>query len=118
MTPRALEKAQELGGEIVPELESLQSKLMLAGEVSLGIVALVAACLLAAVRAAANAQKMGVWVVEQHLAQALKVADRVDVMRRGRIVLSGTGENMRGRLTELEESYLSGPETVDVKIDI
>ena len=51
---------------------------------------IIVANLLEAVRNAADERGIGVLLVEQHVRQALKVADRAYVMERGRIVLSGT----------------------------
>jgi branched-chain amino acid transport system ATP-binding protein len=48
-----------------------------------------------------------VLLVEQHVRQALAVADRVYVMQRGRIAISGTVDEVRGRLDESEATYLS-----------
>jgi branched-chain amino acid transport system ATP-binding protein len=79
--------------------------LLLADELSLGLAPLVVARLLKAVRLAADERGVGVLLVEQHVKQALKVADRVLVMRGGRIVLSGNASEVEGRL---EEAYLSG----------
>ena len=47
-------------------------------------------------------------LVEQHAVDALQIADRAYVMRRGRIVMSGTGTEMLGRLDEIGDSYLAG----------
>jgi branched-chain amino acid transport system ATP-binding protein len=80
--------------------------LLLADELSLGLAPVVVERLLAAVRAAAD-QGVGVLLVEQHVHQALGVADRVYVMRRGAIVLEGRAEDMRDRLEEVQASYLS-----------
>jgi len=46
--------------------------------------------------------------VEQHVRQALRIADRVYVMQRGQIVMSGSVDEVRGRLDEIEATYLSG----------
>ena len=46
-------------------------------------------------------------LVEQHVRQALAIADRVYVMQRGNIVISGTVDDVRGRLDEVEATYLS-----------
>ena len=46
-------------------------------------------------------------MVEQHVRQALHIADRVYVMQRGRIVMSGTADEVRGRIDEVEATYLS-----------
>jgi branched-chain amino acid transport system ATP-binding protein len=78
--------------------------LLLADELSLGLAPLVVKRLLTAVRAAADERGIGVLLVEQHVKQAMRVADRVIVMRGGRIVLSGTVEETRH---QLEDAYLS-----------
>ena len=64
------------------------------------------ACL-QAVRDAADQHGAAVLLVEQHVRQALRYADRAYVMRRGRIDLSGTATELRGRLAEIEDSYLT-----------
>jgi branched-chain amino acid transport system ATP-binding protein len=84
---------------------SREPVLLLADELSLGLAPLVVARLLKAVRAAADERGVGVLLVEQHVKQAMRIADRVLVMRGGRIVLSGKASEVEGRL---EEAYLSG----------
>src|SRR6476646_5180583 len=64
-------------------------KVLLADELSLGLAPLIVANLLQAVRDAATERGVGVLLVEQHVRQALQIADRVYVMERGRVVLSG-----------------------------
>ena len=64
-------------------------------------------------RRVATERSTGILLVEQHVRQALHVADRVYVMQRGRIVMSGTGDEVHGRIDEIEATYLSGPR-VDV----
>lgn len=81
--------------------------LLLADELSLGLAPMVVRRLLEAVRAAADERGTGVLLVEQHVRKALQYADRVYVMRRGRIELSGDARDLRGRLAEIEESYLA-----------
>jgi branched-chain amino acid transport system ATP-binding protein len=81
--------------------------LLLADELSMGLAPLVVKRLLEAVRAAADERGTAVLLVEQHVRKALLYADRVYVMRRGRIELSGTATEIRRRLTEVEEHYLS-----------
>jgi branched-chain amino acid transport system ATP-binding protein len=83
-------------------------KVLLADELSLGLAPLVVANLLLAVRAAADERGVGVLLVEQHVRQALKVADRVYVMERGQIVLSGTTDEVGGQLDKIEAAYLTG----------
>ena len=81
--------------------------MLLADELSLGLAPIIVANLLEAVRTAADERGIGVLLVEQHVRQALTVADRAYVMERGRIVLSGTVEEVRGNLDRLEAAYLA-----------
>jgi branched-chain amino acid transport system ATP-binding protein len=64
--------------------------------------------LLRAVREAASDRNVGVLLVEQHVRQALEIADRVYVLQRGRVVLEGTASEISGRAAELESAYLAG----------
>ena len=82
-------------------------RVLLADELSMGLAPLVVRRLLDAVRAAALEHGTGVLLVEQHVRKALECADRVYVMRRGRIELSGSGREMRERTAEIENQYLS-----------
>jgi branched-chain amino acid transport system ATP-binding protein len=82
-------------------------KVLLADELSLGLAPLVVDRLLAAVRRAAKDDGVGVLLVEQHVSKALAIADRVFVLQRGRIALSGTTDEVRTRLSEVESAYLS-----------
>jgi ABC-type branched-subunit amino acid transport system ATPase component len=83
---------------------------LLADELSLGLAPLVVKRLLEAVRVAAD-DGVGVLLVEQHIHQALKISDHAHVMRRGRIELSGTGEDLRNRIDDVQQSYLAGEAT-------
>jgi ABC-type branched-subunit amino acid transport system ATPase component len=83
--------------------------LLLADELSLGLAPLVVRRLLGAVRRAAD-QGVGVLLVEQHVSKVLQIADRVCVLRRGRVAMSGTPAELRGRLGEIEASYLARPQ--------
>ncbi|MCU1503137.1 MAG: putative high-affinity branched-chain amino acid transport protein superfamily, atp bind [Ilumatobacteraceae bacterium] len=82
-------------------------RVLLADELSMGLAPLVVKRLLEAVRAAADEQGTAVLLVEQHVRQALRYADSAYVMRRGRIVLSGTAADLRSRISEIEDSYLT-----------
>jgi branched-chain amino acid transport system ATP-binding protein len=84
-----------------------QPELLLADELSLGLAPLVVKRLLQTVRRVATERGTGILLVEQHVRQALEIADRVYVMQRGRIVMSGTGEEVHGRIDEIEATYLS-----------
>jgi branched-chain amino acid transport system ATP-binding protein len=82
-------------------------KVLLADELSLGLAPLVVERLLDTVRRAAHERGIGVLFVEQHVRLALQVADRVCVLQRGRVVLSGTAAEIGNQLTEIEAAYLS-----------
>jgi branched-chain amino acid transport system ATP-binding protein len=82
-------------------------KLLLVDELSLGLAPLIVKRLLEAVRRAATEQSAGVLLVEQHVRQALRIADRVYVMQRGRIVITGNADDVGGRIDEIEATYLS-----------
>jgi branched-chain amino acid transport system ATP-binding protein len=82
-------------------------RVLLADELSLGLAPMVVTRLLEAVRDAANTFGAAVLLVEQHVRQALRYADRAYVMRRGRIDLSGSTTELLGRLPEIENSYLT-----------
>ena len=82
-----------------------ESKLLLVDELSLGLAPKVVDRLLAAVRAAAD-DGLGVLLVEQHVHKALRIADRVLVMRRGSVQLEGTAADLRDRVDEIQHAYL------------
>jgi branched-chain amino acid transport system ATP-binding protein len=84
-----------------------EPKLLLIDELSLGLAPLVVRRLLDTVRRVATEKYAGVVLVEQHVRQALEIADRVYLMQRGRIVMSGTADEVRGRIDEVEATYLS-----------
>jgi branched-chain amino acid transport system ATP-binding protein len=80
---------------------------LLADELSLGLAPIVVGNLLRAVRAAADERGVGVLLVEQHVRKALEIADRVYVMERGRITLTGRADELAGQLDKIEAAYLS-----------
>jgi branched-chain amino acid transport system ATP-binding protein len=84
-----------------------EPRVMLLDELSLGLGPLVVRRLLGAVRTAAKEKGVGVLLVEQHVRQALDVADRVYVMRRGRIALSGSPQEIGAQMSEIEAAYLT-----------
>ena len=83
-------------------------KILLADELSLGLAPIIVERLLKAVRTAATERGVGVLLVEQHVRQALSVADRVYVLQRGKVVVSGTADEVKGDLETVERAYLSG----------
>jgi branched-chain amino acid transport system ATP-binding protein len=80
---------------------------MLLDELSLGLAPIIVSRLLHAVRKATKERSVGVLLVEQHVRQALEVADRVYVMQRGRIVMSGSAQEIGGHLSDIEAAYLT-----------
>jgi branched-chain amino acid transport system ATP-binding protein len=87
-------------------------RLLLVDELSLGLAPLVLQRLLLAVRSAADSG-VGVLLVEQHASEALSIADRVVVLRRGRVVLEGSAADLRDHVADLESAYLSGLDELD-----
>jgi branched-chain amino acid transport system ATP-binding protein len=81
--------------------------LVLIDELSLGLAPLVVDRLLGVVRRAADSG-IGVLVVEQSVRRILEIADTVSVLQRGQVELSGTAEELRDRLEEIERSYFAG----------
>ena len=79
---------------------------LLADELSLGLAPLVIERLLATVRQAADGGT-AVLLVEQHVRNALQVADRAYVLSHGRVVLEGPTSELAGRLDEIEDTYLA-----------
>lgn len=63
--------------------------------------------LLQAVVRIAKQQDTAVLLVEQHVRKALQFCDRAYVMHRGRIELSGSSSELQGRLSEIEDRYLT-----------
>jgi branched-chain amino acid transport system ATP-binding protein len=85
-------------------------RVLLADELSLGLAPLVVNRLLAGIRNAAD-EGVGILLVEQHVRQALRVADRVYVMDRGTLTLSGPAAEIAGQLDQIESTYLSSADT-------
>ncbi|GAA4554624.1 ABC transporter ATP-binding protein [Pseudonocardia xishanensis] len=84
--------------------------LLLADELSLGLAPQVTARLHRALREAAD-RGAGVLVVEQKVRLALATADRIYVLKHGRVVREGTSADLAQNMQSIEEEYLgsSGP---------
>lgn len=82
-------------------------RVLLADELSLGLAPIMVKRLLAAITQAAS-EGVGVLLVEQQVRQALKVADRVYVLQRGRVTFSGDSATAEAQIDAIEQSYLEG----------
>jgi ABC-type branched-subunit amino acid transport system ATPase component len=80
--------------------------LLLADELSLGLAPNLVGRLLRAVRQAAD-EGMGALLVEQHVHRVLEIADRVVVLRQGRVAYTGSAAQARKDLPEIEAHYLT-----------
>jgi branched-chain amino acid transport system ATP-binding protein len=72
-------------------------RLMLLDEPSLGLSPVYVATIMDAIRTVADEQRVGVVMLEQNVAQALRVADRVYVMRSGETIAHETAAELRTR---------------------
>jgi sulfate-transporting ATPase len=88
---------------------SRRPTVLLADELSLGLAPLIVARLLRAVREAADGG-VGVLLVEQHIHKALEIADRVYVLRRGEVQLTGTAAELRDRIDDIQRAYFTTEE--------
>jgi branched-chain amino acid transport system ATP-binding protein len=84
-----------------------EPKVLLADELSLGLAPIIVQRLLAAIQSAAQAG-VGVLLVEQHIRQALRVADRVYVLQRGRVVFEADAATAAAQIDQIEKAYLEG----------
>ena len=75
-------------------------RLLMLDEPSLGLAPAVVEHIFSAVRELADREQLSVLLLEQNVGQALKITNRVYVMRSGRIILEETADDMRQR-----ESY-------------
>jgi branched-chain amino acid transport system ATP-binding protein len=85
---------------------SRDPSVVLADELSLGLAPLIVDRLLDEVRAAAD-RGIGVLLVEQHVRKALRIADRVVILQRGRVQLSGRTSEFEGRFDEIRAAYFA-----------
>jgi branched-chain amino acid transport system ATP-binding protein len=81
-------------------------RLLMVDEMSLGLAPVIVERLMPVLRRIAEDFGTAVLFVEQHVQQALELAERAYVMVNGQIVLQGTTEELRNRRDLLEASYL------------
>jgi branched-chain amino acid transport system ATP-binding protein len=81
-------------------------RLLMVDEMSLGLAPVIVERLMPVLRRIADDFGTAVLFVEQHVQQALELAERAYVMVNGKIVLQGTAEELRNRRDLLEASYL------------
>lgn len=86
-------------------------KVLLADELSLGLAPLIVIRLLETVRESANSNSVGVLLVEQHVRQVLRYADRVYVLQRGRCVFEAEAEVAAENIESIEKMYLEAVPT-------
>jgi branched-chain amino acid transport system ATP-binding protein len=86
-------------------------RLLLVDEMSLGLAPVIVERLMPVLRRIAEELGTAVMFVEQHVPQALELADRAYVMVSGSIVLQGTAAELRQDRELLEASYLGVAET-------
>ncbi|MGH3263320.1 MAG: ABC transporter ATP-binding protein [Trebonia sp.] len=85
---------------------SRDTDLLLADELSLGLAPKTVGRLLRSVRAAADGG-VGALLVEQHVHRVLEIADRVYLLHQGRIEFTGTADEARTSLDEIQATYLA-----------
>jgi branched-chain amino acid transport system ATP-binding protein len=99
------------GGEqqmlVLARVLAAEPRLLLVDELSFGLAPLIVKRLLAALRRAADDSGTGILLVEQHPLTALEISDRGYVLAQGRIAIDGAAAELKDRLGEIEQTYLS-----------
>ena len=83
-----------------------EPQVLLIDELSLGLAPLIVDRLITILRRAVKELGISVLLVEQHITQALKIADRAYVIQHGRIVLEDTAESLARNRSAVESTYL------------
>jgi branched-chain amino acid transport system ATP-binding protein len=104
--PILVERAQQPAGTMSGGQQRMVSlamalmahpKLLMLDEPSLGLAPMIVQQIFDTVRRLADEEGLGVLLLEQNVGQALRIVDRVYVMRSGRVILEETVEQMRAR---------------------
>ena len=85
---------------------TVQPKLLMVDEMSLGLAPIIVERLLPVLREIASKSGTGILLVEQHVHLALEVADRAYVLSHGNLVMEGPAAHLRENRHLLESSYL------------
>ncbi len=89
---------------------TVQPRLLMVDEMSLGLAPIIVERLLPVLRRIATETGAGVLLVEQHVHLALEVADRAYVMSHGSLAMEGDAKHLAAKRDLLESSYLGGSE--------
>lgn len=85
---------------------TVNPKLLMVDEMSLGLAPIIVERLLPILRQIANESGAGVLLVEQHVHMALEVADRAYVLSHGELVMEGDAAELAKDRSLIEASYL------------
>jgi len=91
----------------VARILAAKPKVLLADEISIGLAPVIVRRLLESITQAAS-EGIGVLLVEQHIEMALELADRAYVLRHGQVELSGSTEQLKNQVSDIEDIYLQG----------
>lgn len=92
-------------------------RLLAIDELSLGLAPMAAATVTGTLADIAHSHNVGVLIVEQHAAVALTAADRGYLLAGGRVVASGSGEQLAAQRQRMETGYLGGiPDQSDTSL--
>jgi branched-chain amino acid transport system ATP-binding protein len=86
----------------------LQPRVLLIDEMSMGLSPIAVQRILPVLRRLADEDGTAIVLVEQHVDQALAVADEAVVLHHGRVVLAGRAADLRGDRDRIQRAYFGG----------